>query len=100
MNALDDRWAALTIRDYCCSNCWGHLLKTPALDDERKWWVFCPNCGLENTAGYVTKKFAERRRSESVADQMDARQMLQDLGIVKDPHAGKTAAQLLAELGF
>ena len=96
---LDDFWASLTIRDYVCSNCWGHLDKMPA-PEERAWFVYCPNCGIENTTGYVTKYFAERRRADSAGDLADTRHMLQKIGVIKNPHAGKTVKQLLEELGF
>jgi len=94
---LDDVWAALTIRDYVCSNCWGHLEKYPT--DGRMWLVKCPRCE-EQTKGYVTKYYAEQQRGNSQADLSDAKGMLKQLGIIPDPMAGKTAKDILSDLGF
>ena len=87
----------LTIRDYVCSNCWGDLLDYPM--DNRMWMVICHSC-REDTRGYVTRYFAESRRSESVGEKMETRILLQGLGIIPNEHAGKSAAELLQELGF
>ena len=94
---LDDRLAELTVRDYVCSNCWGHLLKWP--EDDRMWLVLCHRC-CEETKGYVTLYFAEGRRSESIGEERETSEMLQDLGIISRVIGGKTVQELLAELGF
>lgn len=97
MELLDDRWKELTLRDYVCSNCWGHLLAYPM--DGQMWLVICHRCGDE-TKGYVTKYFAEGRRSESHGEQFEARQMLQEMGILQREHAGKSEDELIKEMGF
>ena len=97
LELLDDRLAELTVRDYVCSNCWGHLQKWP--DDDRMWLVLCHRCH-EETKGYVTRYFAESRRSESVREKSEARILLLALGLIADDLSGKTEEELLAELGF
>ena len=97
LELLDDRLAALTVRDYVCSNCWGHLMKWPA--EDRMWVVNCHRCG-EETKGYVTHYYAEGRRSESIGEERETSEMLQVLGIIPEDHEGKSVQELLAELGF
>ena len=97
LELLDDRLAALTVRDYVCSNCWGHLMKWP--EEGRLWSVLCHRCN-EDTKGYVTRYYAEGRRSESIAEQRETETMLQVLGILPLDIGGQTAEELIAELGF
>jgi len=94
---LDDTLAEITIRDYVCSNCWGHLLMFQSI--EGQWRVECHRC-RENTRGYVTKYYAQKRLGDSLGELIDIRPMLQDLGIVQNPHKDKTVEELLTELGF
>jgi len=90
--------AAKTVDRYVCSNCWGHLVETfgkdPSVSD-----VTCPVCG-DDLKGFVSKYYAERRREESVGELMDVKHMLRQLGIVKNPHEGKSSGDILSELGF
>ena len=97
LEPLGGRLTELTLRDYVCSNCWGHLIKYPV--EGRKYRVLCHRCD-ERTKGYVTRYFAEGRRSESIAEKSDARQLLQGLGIIPNEHQGKSAKELLNELGY
>ena len=97
MELLDGRWKELTLRDYVCSNCWGHLLAYPM--DNQLWLVICHRCGDE-TKGYVTKYFADGRRDESHGEKFEARRMLEEMGIIQNEHAGKTSEELIKELGF
>jgi hypothetical protein len=92
---MDLHWALLTIRDYVCSNCWRDLIQLPA--NNQKWLVQCRSC-QEQTKGFVTKYFAESRRAESRVELMEARTMLQEMGIM--PKSGKTEAELLREMGY
>ena len=94
---LDDILAEITVRDYVCSNCWGHLNMYPA--GKRQWRVECHNCG-EHTVGFVTKYYTQKRLGDSLGELIDTRPMLQDLGIIQNPHKDKTVEELLAELGF
>ena len=97
LELLDDRMAELTIRDYVCSNCWGHLQKWP--EEDRMWLVICHRCG-EETKGYVTRYYAEGRRSESFAEKCETRLLLESMGIIHNELSGMTEEELLAELGF
>ena len=97
LELLDDRLAELTVRDYVCSNCWGHLMKWP--EEGRLWSVLCHRCG-EETKGYVTRYYAESRRSESFAEKSETRLLLQSMGIITNELSGMTEEELLAELGF
>ena len=94
METLDPALAELTIRDYVCSTCWGHLVKFPEHGGYR---VECPNC--EETKGYVTKFYANKRLSESVGDRLDVQVNLRDVPGM-NPHRNKSVEQLLDELGF
>ena len=94
---LDSRMKELTIRDYVCSNCWGDLI--PLFAENRMWLVVCRRCENE-TKGYVTKYYAEIRRSESHGEQSETRILLQGMGIIPNEHSDKSADQLLKEMGF
>jgi hypothetical protein len=89
--------ALLTIRDYCCSVCWGHLNITDWRGDLEL--VECAVYGSEH-GGFVTKFWAEKQRQLDLANSMDAKDMLRKIGIIKNENAGKSKEQLLKELGF
>jgi len=94
IGALDDKQAEFTVRDYVCAWCWGNLLKFPA--PKRMWFVRCSK-HLDETPGYVTKRYAERRRGESVGEKVDAKYNIgEQLGITTK----RTQKQNLADLGF
>jgi hypothetical protein len=95
---MDDRWARLTVRDYLCSICWSHLILFP-VTGSRLLLVKCSNC-LDETRGFVTKYYAESRRLEDAADYLEVREMLRGMGIITSEHSGKSAEQLIRELGF
>lgn len=97
MDPLNDVLAEVTVRDYVCSNCWRDLVKYP-VKGTRSWLVLCRSCG-ESTKGYVTRWYAESRRSESRADLPDVSRMLQEAGIIESPPR-KSEEQILKELGF
>lgn len=63
------------LRDYVCSTCWSNLSFKHV---EKKWYAICPNCN-EETAGYVSKKFAERRKEESEQEFIEASRNLRDV---------------------
>lgn len=94
---MDLRWAELTIRDYVCSNCWGQLQRWPT--NGSNWLVQCIRC-REQTNGFVTRYFAESRRSDSIGEARDVRLLLQEMGIIANEHDGKSAKDLLKEMGF
>lgn len=82
------------VRDYVCSTCWGHLLRFP---EGEMYRVECHN-HKEETPGFVTKKYAERRRGESRVDVLEVKDMMRNVGAL--PANNKTASELLAEMGF
>lgn len=87
---------AKTVRDYVCSVCWGPLMDVMV---EGVPDVVCANYHTEH-AGFVTKRYADRRKTDSLGDAYDVRHLLQKAGVMQNPHAGKTAKQILDELGF
>ena len=67
LEPLDYEYALKTKKRYVCSNCWGELhLEFVKNDPQRRYYVVCLRCGIENTNGYVTKVYADRRRQESI----------------------------------
>lgn len=99
MESMDAELARKTVKDYCCSNCWGDLELTPDLRGNGLYFAVCSKC-KDETKGYVTRYFANRRRTESEFELRDATRLLQEIGIMPNPNAGKTREQLLKELGF
>ena len=85
-----------TVKHYVCARCWGHLVK---YFRDGEIIIECPNDEC-NGQGYVTKYYAEKRKLESSNEKLEIKQAFWDLGIVEDPNAGKTADELLNELGF
>jgi hypothetical protein len=95
--AFDEPQAFLIKRDYLCSRYWGDLVINLAPD--RKYFVECFRCGNE-TPGYVTKSWAEKRRSESISEGIEVNQLLRELNLIPNPFESKTAEELIRELGF
>ncbi len=93
---LDDNLAEITIRDYVCAACWGHLIRKPA--PGRMWFVECAAEPDHN--GYTTKYYVGKARQADAGNLLDARSLLQKIGVVNNPNAGKTAGQLLKEMGY
>lgn len=84
-----------TLRDYCCSRCWGPLNRTHAPGGQYK--VLCARYPEEHAdAGFVTKRFAERRRSESVAEALDVKVLLRQARIISK----RSAADVMKDLGL
>lgn len=81
-------------RYYVCAGCWGHLTLYHA--PERMVRIVCDKCG--DGRGFVTKRFAEGRRSDSIGEAMDVRKTLQMMGVLAK--SNRTADQVLADLGF
>lgn len=74
--ALPDGEADRTVKHYRCSGCWGHLNKFP-IRGTRLWAVRCAVCG-DQTRGYVSSKWVDRKLSESHAELQEARIALHD----------------------
>lgn len=83
-----------TQRRYVCARCWGPLIVLPG--EDRLTQVVCANPTRCDGKGFVTRKYAERRREESIAEFWEVRSNYPNL--VQRPM--KPAAQLLAELGY
>jgi len=90
--------ARIIARDYLCSKCRGplifeHLKSTNTLIN---CTIHCANSECKGE-GFVTKAFVEARKQEALADFLDAYANLNEvLGI----SSGKTAEELIKELGF
>lgn len=93
---LNDRMKEITIQRYVCARCWGHLIAFP---EDGGWRVECAKYGDEH-AGYVTCHYADKRRESSVAEAWEVKDNLESLGVIQNPHKGKSSNQLLEELGF
>lgn len=98
MEPLNESMAKKTIERYACSICWGDLELHPAVHLENGWYfVVCKKC-QDETRGYVTKYFVNRRRNESEFERIAATHLLRKIGVLPKPE--KTKSQLLQELGF
>lgn len=83
-----------TLRHYVCSTCWGAL---SFKYHEKKWYAICPACD-ENTVGYTSKAYAERRQAESTQEAIEAARNLRDiLGLQPDK---QSVAKNLQDLGY
>lgn len=89
--------AQRTVKRYGCAVCWGHLAMYREGPD--RFRVECAKHGDEHY-GFTTKYFIEKRQQESHGELVETREMLRDLGVVENPHAGKTVTDLLKEMGF
>lgn len=87
-----------TLRECVCSNCWGTLVWDNQIEDgQQVTRVLCQTC-RENTKGYVSRKFAERKRAESEVDLMVVKR---NLGrFMGPPKAKRTPEEILKSLGF
>ena len=79
---------------YVCARCYGHLLIF-TIPGSRSVNIECANQNC-NGAGFVTKFYAEQRRSDSIAEKWEA---LDNLGkILKIERRGKSADEVIKEL--
>lgn len=85
------------VREHVCSACWGLLIKIRPVREEKRWVVRCEECG-EQTRGYVTRAYAQRRAEASYIEAQAARAALRSA--VPWMQNKKTLAQLLKELGI
>lgn len=100
MEALNEQLARKTVSRYVCSICWGDLELRPAIHLENGWYfAVCKKC-QDETRGYVTKYFVNRRRGESEFEKVNVTHLLRHLGIIENPLKGKSAADLKKSLGF
>lgn len=99
LEPMSDTLARKTVKRYVCSMCWGALEIHPDPIDPEKNYVFCEK-HQEETRGYVTRYFADRRRNESAFEKMDAENLLRRMGVIENPLAGKSQQELLKEIGY
>lgn len=85
------------IRDYVCSVCWSSL--TAWYHDVEFDLVACARYPEEHR-GYHSKVYVEKVRQEDAALAIDAKHALEKVGVLENPHAGKSTKELLSELGF
>ena len=84
--------------EHVCSACWGLLIKIRPVREERRYIVRCEECG-EQTRGYVTRKYAQRRAEASYQEMRAAKDALRDaIPWMRLPN--KPLNQLLKDLGM
>lgn len=99
MESLTFEMARKTVKRYACSNCWGELEMTPDLTQPDKYFVICKKC-QDETRGYVTQYFVNRRRGESEFEKRDVTKLLIRVGILENPLKDKTRDEIIKSLGF
>lgn len=85
------------VRDYCCSNCWGHLVEFIEPGGGGLSRVECAKCGVD-TPGFVKKNYASRRRDDSYAEKAEVEALLHQIGIINKDK--RSAQDIFKELGF
>lgn len=80
--------------NYVCSTCWGRLEADKVTMTEYDLHCVNPEC---SGAGFVTKRYAERRRTESYFEYVEVRQ---NYGVLFGIDKPQTAEQSLKDLGF
>lgn len=98
MESFPLQFAVMTVKRYVCSMCWGELETVPDPSDVTAHFVLCKRC-KEETRGYITKYFADHRRSESIGEERDVIRLLQTVGIFQKPPR-RSVEQNLKDLGF
>jgi len=93
LQLYDISQAQIMRRDYVCSRCWGHL-EYYAVKSRHVVQVACPHCGVGY--GFVTRRYSERRQSESIGELREARHNL--AGLIPDHHHPKSEAETIREL--
>ena len=80
-----------------CARCYGDLLVLPS-ETERTWEASCPACG--DAWGYTTvsRAHAEHLGQRALAEKNEVATNLPDL--FPNPHKGKTAEQIIREMGL
>ncbi len=98
MEALNFTLARKTVKRYRCSQCWGELEMLPDLTGKADFFfVTCKKC-KDETKGYVSEAFVQRRQSESEFEKREVTRMLKKIEVL--PKEERTAAQMLSEMGF
>ena len=98
MESFDLIYATKTRKRYACSNCWGELELVPDMRERGKYFVTCVRC-KDETRGYVTQYFVNRRRGESEGEKREVNKLLITIGVFQKPHYG-SREQIISDLGF
>jgi hypothetical protein len=100
MEPLNETLALKTVKRYACSNCWGDLEMRPAIHLPNGWYyVVCHKC-QDDTKGYVTQYFVNRRRAESEFEKVNVVHLMRKLGYIENPLKGMSRAEILKSIGF
>jgi hypothetical protein len=83
------------VAGYVCADCWGPLSAHPVDDGVD---IHCGECGAA-TPGFVSMRYTEKRKSESLAQYYLARKALREAVPWFFP-AKKVPDQLLKDLGY
>jgi hypothetical protein len=99
MDSFDLVFATKTRKRYACSICWGELELVPDMRESGKYFVLCSKC-KDETRGYVTQYFVERRRGESEGEKVNVTRWMMRAGILPNPLADVTREELIKQLGY
>jgi hypothetical protein len=91
---MSDALSQITVRDYVCAGCWGHLSRFHYPDGVR---VVCQACG--DGRGFASKAYVNWRRQQDRFDASEVTAMLQSIGVLQKA-APRSGAEILADLGF
>lgn len=83
-------------QDHLCADCWDTLLNYP--DHQGGYFALCCRCG-ENTRGYVSKKYIQRRMERGTELARIAKDAMKDFIPWLRPQKKKEEASL-KDLGF
>jgi len=89
---MDDTYL---VRRYVCARCWSGLLIVKRKDEPEH--IECGNHANCDGKGYVTKRYADRRRVESVAELAEVKKNYPELFT---PKVKKTEKEILAMMGY
>lgn len=99
MEALPLHLAAKTTKRYACSNCWGELeIVYNDFLPAGSVYVLCKRC-QDETKGYVSQYFVNRRRGESEFEKVNVTQLLRTIGVLEKPNLG-SRDDIMKRLGF
>ncbi len=87
---------AIDLQTNCvCSRCYHPVICTPGVSGLLIAQCSNPNC---NGEGFVTRHYAERRKSDSWSELAEARENLK--AFIPEPEDNRTCDEILAALGF
>jgi len=96
MNTYTDAEIGRVIKRRVCARCYADLVQMPT--ENRTWKAVCPTCGDAWGGRTISRWTAERRGQRALAEALEVRVTLVDL--FPSPHKGKSAEQILKEIGM